>query len=312
MKPGARGTGAPVAIVAHDAGGAEILSSYCRRNAADYRYALGGPARRIFERKLDVLVTKSIDQALDGAGWLLCGTSWDSDIEVNAIRAARALAIESVVFLDHWVFYKERFTRGGVETLPDVLWVGDEIAERKARESFPDATIELVPNPYLQDINDEIDVAKRNVTTRTRRRGLCALYVAEPISEHSLRQFGDAGGRGYTEEDVLTYVASQREILGENVGELRIRPHPSEDPAKYAWAGERLDMPVSIVGGQSLIEEILDSDVVLGCQSMAMVVALIAGKRVISCIPPGGMPCTLPHRAIEHMQDLVAARRKKS
>jgi hypothetical protein len=36
-----------------------------------------------------------------------------------------------------------------------------------------------------------------------------------------------------------------------------------------------------------------------------MVVGLIAGKRVVSCIPPGGAPCPLPQRDIELLQDLV-------
>jgi len=38
---------------------------------------------------------------------------------------------------------------------------------------------------------------------------------------------------------------------------------------------------------------------------MAMVVALLAKKRVISTIPPGGMVCDLPQAEIEHLQVLV-------
>ena len=51
-----------------------------------------------------------------------------------------------------------------------------------------------------------------------------------------------------------------------------------------------------------------DADVVVGCETMAMVVALHVGKRVISCIPPRGGICKLPHSGIEHLQNLVEKR----
>ena len=38
------------AIVAHDAGGAEVLSSYVRQQGLDCLFSLRGPALAIFER----------------------------------------------------------------------------------------------------------------------------------------------------------------------------------------------------------------------------------------------------------------------
>jgi hypothetical protein len=38
---------------------------------------------------------------------------------------------------------------------------------------------------------------------------------------------------------------------------------------------------------------------------MAMVIGLIGGKRVISCIPPGGPACALPQAEIESMRNLL-------
>jgi hypothetical protein len=51
--------------------------------------------------------------------------------------------------------------------------------------------------------------------------------------------------------------------------------------------------------------QILEADVVVGCESMAMIVGLLANKRVISSIPLGGRLCQLPHAQIEHLQVLV-------
>jgi hypothetical protein len=44
--------------------------------------------------------------------------------------------------------------------------------------------------------------------------------------------------------------------------------------------------------------------------SMAMVVGLLAKKRVISTIPPGGKKCGLPQDAVEHLQDLVISHKR--
>ena len=50
----------------------------------------------------------------------------------------------------------------------------------------------------------------------------------------------------------------------------------------------------------------MEADVVVGCASMAMVVGLLAKKRVICSIPPGGRMCALPQKGIEHLQVLVS------
>ena len=55
------------------------------------------------------------------------------------------------------------------------------------------------------------------------------------------------------------------------------------------------------------MKEISQADILVGCDSMAMVVGLIAKKRVLSCVPPGGRKCSLPHDGIEHIHFLSAA-----
>lgn len=50
-------------------------------------------------------------------------------------------------------------------------------------------------------------------------------------------------------------------------------------------------------------EEIADSDAVLGYEPMAMIVALLAGKNVMRCIPPGSRACILPHAKIGYVPE---------
>jgi hypothetical protein len=46
--------------------------------------------------------------------------------------------------------------------------------------------------------------------------------------------------------------------------------------------------------------------VVVGCESMAMVVGLLAQKKVVSSIPPSGRHCRLPQKNIVHLSEIAA------
>ena len=65
-----------ICIVSHDAGGAEILSSLIWQRGFECQYVLAGPALKIFQRKLGSVDTRLLQEAILGADWLLCGTSW--------------------------------------------------------------------------------------------------------------------------------------------------------------------------------------------------------------------------------------------
>jgi hypothetical protein len=291
-----------VAVVSHDAGGAEILSSWLNRAHCPACVAVAGPAESIFRRKCPQAEFLSLDEALTKSSWVLCGTGWQSNFERHAIARGRALGKKTVAFLDHWVNYRQRFEEGGHSVLPDEIWVGDIHAERIARALFDRTPVLLQPNPYVEDLLAEIAAIKtKKLESATSR----ILYVCEPVADHALAQYGNQRHWGYTEQDALRFFLTNVAALGQPVEAITIRPHPSEQAEKYHWALGQITLPVEFGGKKTLLEETLAADIVVGCESMAMVVGLLAGKRVISTIPPGGRPCQLPHGDIEHMQQLV-------
>jgi hypothetical protein len=295
-------------IASHDAGGAEVLASWVARRKEPCHLLLAGPALSVFERRLGQAVTTiEMEQALRECKHFLTGSSWQSDLEWQVIRAARAQRKHVVTFLDHWGHYRERFIRHGEECLPDAVWTGDEEAYALATKLFPELTVNLVANPYFDDVRNSIaEFAAAADSDHT--AGLRILFVCEPLSEHGRQEFGDPLHWGYTEFDALRHFFSQLSLLGSPVSEAVIRPHPSERPGKYdALACELQDVAgiqVSVGGANPLLQEIIQSDVVAGCESMAMVVGLIAGRRVVSAIPPGGRSSSLPHREIEILSEL--------
>jgi hypothetical protein len=249
------------------------------------RYELDGPAQAIFARKLgDLPEGGPSPQRRD---LVLCGSSLSSPLERRAVRAARAAGVRSAVWLDHWANYPTRFVLDGDTALPDELWVADQHAARIARETVPGLPVIVQGNPYLDEIVEQIRALERP------HAGEHVLYVSEPTSVGAERDTGDPLGWGYEERAAL------RGYLAARPGPLRLRTHPAEPVEKYADLVAEYGLTLS--EGRTLAEDCAWADTVVGCDTMAMVVALAAGRRVVSAIPAGGRPLSLPFEAIERL-----------
>jgi len=294
-----------VCIVSHDAGGAEILASYVARNSIKPLLVLDGPAVSIFKRRLGSIEILESSQAIELCDWVLCGTSWKSDLEWQAIAQARTQGKRVVTFLDHWVDYRERFIRQGVACLPDEIWVGDSAAWEMASKIFPELPITLVSNPYFQDIEDTLQSISMEVNHQE-TEAVQILYVCEPIAEYALKEYGDRYYFGYTEFEALDYFLQNLEVFDHPIQKVLIRPHPSESPDKYQYLQNSFGEIIQFGGKETLLQEICKSSIIVGCETMAMAVGVLAKKRVISCIPPGGKPSSLPHSEIQYLSQLLA------
>lgn len=279
-----------IALVAHDAGGAEYISTHARRHKLDARYAVAGPARLVFERKLGAIPIVLPEDAIRECSELLCGTGWQTDMEFAAIKLARALGKRSVAVLDHWVNYRERFVRGGETCWPDEIWVTDEYALTEARRCFPGLGIRLQPNLYLEELVQEIEM---------RPVGDGILYVLEPV--HAAWAVEREG-----EFQALDYFVANLGKLGITPDTpIRLRPHPSDATGKYAeWLAAQGGLNVALDHPGPLSEAISRAAWVVGCETHAMVVGLASGRKVVSTLPPWAHRCRLPHRDILMLREL--------
>jgi hypothetical protein len=292
-----------IGIVSHDAGGAEIISSWVKKYNNNYNFYLDGPAKKIFKKKFSFKNSKDLEQMIQDSEWILCGTSWQSDLEKKAIQIAKKNQIKCISYIDHWVNYKERFISDDVMHLPNEIWVGDKEALKIASKIFSGISIHLIENEYLKEIQYEILSLNQDADIQK-----SVLYVCEPIKEHALIQFGDGFALGYDEFSALKYFLDNTDALDIDISQIYIRPHPSEEIDKYDWALDYSSIPMKITSQTYLLEDIQSSSYVVGCESMAMVIGLMAKKRVISSIPPSGRQCILPHQEIELLSSLVKER----
>jgi hypothetical protein len=314
IEPGPR-----ILVVAHDAGGAEILAAWINRRLKrasrgqapplQAAFLLEGPALRVFARAglvadstgtLNRPRAFSADETWD---WILTGTGWASDLEQWALQQAHRRQLMSCSFLDHWINYRERFTMtDGRLILPNQVWVGDPWAETLAREAFgSQSSIRLVPNPYFAAMRADFEKSGEvRVSSPNHQR---FLYVTEPISAAAASQQGNLRWYGYTEFEALErfcrWLQTQTEF---SVEALRLRPHPSEAPDKYSatFASRSLNWHQS-PPGHSLLQDCLWSDVVVGCNTMALIVGWLAERRILCSIPEQAPPCSLPLPVIKRL-----------
>ncbi len=293
-----------IALVSHDSGGAEILSSWLVDHTGPAICVLDGPAKKIFKRKCGIFEEGSLEGAIEQADWVLCGTSWQSNLERRAIAQARVTGKYSVAFLDHWANFRSRFEENGTFVFPDEIWVGDPDALIIAKKYIPEVRISLVENPYFKQIVFQANTRKKDLPEPLNGS---VLYVTEPTSEHALKQFGDARYFGFTEQEALYFFLTTCESKGIHLQNLLLRPHPAESNDKYLAILKPIKTNWKICSSTELIDHILQSEIVAGCNTTAMVVALLLGKRVLCTIPPGGPSCSLPQSQIEYLRDLVLA-----
>ena len=293
-----------VCVVSHDAGGAEVISAWVRKNPENrYLFLLDGPAIVVFRRKLGDFANHEfveLNRLIQQSDFVLTGTSWGSDIEKHAIRVAKENAVKVASFLDHWSKYPERFSLDGRQVLPDEIWVGDDDAYRLARTCFEGQAIRLVTNPYFLDVEEAF--AQHGAASRN-GGGCRILYVCEAIAESGVRS---PSGEPIEYRCMDLFFGHLRSIVtDEDMVTVRLRQHPAESVGKYAaYLDTSGPIKVELSEGTTLIEDCIWADQVVGMGSMALIVARIGGKQVYYCNIDGAPPKSLPLSGLENFLDI--------
>lgn len=290
----------PLIIAAHDAGAANHIAAWFGSSNMGGVYSfVDGPARSIFQRQCPWMQAAELEVVLPRCGTLISGTGWASSLEHDARKMAKQLGCRSIAVIDHWVNYRERFVRNGEEVLPDEVWVTDAYAKAIAEAEFPDLPVEQVPNCYLEGVVNAVRAFECNAEKSDQTH---VLYVLEPIRQ----AWGNYPLPG--EFQALDFFYANLEALQLDVAELsiRLRPHPSDAAGKYdEWISAQRQGDVCLDRSSSLEEALAWADVVVGCQTYAQIVALAAGKRVVSSIPPKAPGCVLPQTGIIKLAEIV-------
>jgi hypothetical protein len=264
-------------LIAHDAGGAEILCAWLQATGEKADVVAEGPAARIFSREsTPVLNPDAVN--ITAYQRLITGTSYGARLENQFIELARSKGIFSIAVLEHWLHYQERFQNCGYLTLPDVLWVCDQHAQAMALNLFPDAPVKLQPNWYWEKIRSQVTPGKPG-------HWLLALENRQPRNE-TWKNSIDAA---------LNWLSHST-----RVEHLTVRPHPIMEPAAIQdylveLGNRNLDCKIS---AHSLVEDLSSCEAVIGYQTTVLALARVCGKRAVSLVG-GDEKLTIPLDGIE-------------
>jgi hypothetical protein len=288
-----------VGIVAHDAGAANHLIAWIAKGhflGVNLKLSFHGPALAIAKELLTEFLELSIAELASTCSVLIVGTGWQTDIEFNAVKMARKKSIEIISVLDHWTNYRQRFSHNKVEILPDHLWVVDEYAKAIATIDIAGIPLSMMPNDYLESQVERVNSYK--IQTSAHKK---FLFLMEPIRDQwgPLDVAGEVLSFNYFIENIKL-LSTQRFI------EVIVRPHPSDGEGKYTHLLRTNNLlSIRVSSEISLAKQLAWSDVVIGCQTYGMIIALAANKTVVSAIPASNPKCILPHSDIIHLSNLV-------
>jgi hypothetical protein len=84
-----------------------------------------------------------------------------------------------------------------------------------------------------------------------------------------------------------------------------LRPHPSDLDGKYNnWIKQYPNINFKLDDSVDIAESMGRAKWVVGCESFALILALMAGKTVFCSLPPWAPLCQLPHSGIIQLREL--------
>lgn len=294
-----------IGYAAHDAGGAELLSSWILNcYPQSVQAVLEGPAINIFSRKfgqrLQNYPRQDFMSMISDFDMVITGTSWASDLEKQTHHWCKSKSVRSVAFLDHWTEYTKRFMLEASVLLPDEIWVTDTYAYAIAQKEFPGVPLRQERNFYLEDMIDQIWLKEKQYNKVDKIENI--LYCTEPTSVVAKIKTGDPNAYGYTEHSALQNTLTFLRSTNYPVGRFRLRKHPSESPEKYEYLLDNTyDFPVELSANNDLAEDCAWADTIAACDSMVMTIGVLANKKVLCCIPKGGRPLSNPYPQIQKL-----------
>jgi len=295
------------AVISHDAGSSELLCAFIHQHRQDAQWHIfatpSSPMATICERlKLSFIPIGDPSEQLNAIhpDALLFGTGWQKKIERPYLHYCKEHQIPTVAFLDHWSNYRERFgyPDGGWEAnLADFTAVHDEKALRLATFFGLPHPISL-PNFFLLQVIG--GVSNRSVTADNR-----LLFLSEPTDAVAKQTYGDPAYWGFTQYSALEDILKHFDLFG--CAELTIRLHPSENASDFRTLLQKyphIRIQINDAKTFELTDQLLCSKIIIGFDTMALYIAALLNKAVISYLPSTHREFFLPLPAERQLRSL--------
>jgi len=282
-------------VISHDAGEAQILSSWCKQKKINANYSLSGPAIKIFHSKLGKIKNLSYKKSIDLSKIVICGTGTASKIQRKAIFYAKEKNKKTISWLEHWVNFKERFYYKKKYFIPDEIWVNDSYAKNQALKLFPNVKTKLKKNPFLSELKIKIKIKKK-----IKNKNI--LYLSGIFYNFIKNSKLDKRIINLEKKALLNFLSNIKN-LNIKINDIRIRYHPAE---KYFFCRENLKKyKISVSKNSQLIEDLNWADLIIGANSMSMYLCKMLNLKVYSSLPHNLSKSIIPLKTLKHISDLI-------
>lgn len=287
------------AIIAHDAGAANHIIHWLMATdiqAPAQRIIFQGPAKELANQAGLCFENQPIQTVIDACDCLIAGSGWATDIEKKAMFLGLKNNKKVICVFDHWTSFKQRLSYQQAHLQVDEIWVTDTYAYELAKQQHPNISVLKKNNVYLEQSKTAIIQKSAKLITNK------LLFLMEPVRQPWYKNQQELG-----EFLAFKFFMKNRHLLGlADETNIMIRPHPSDEEAKYQQLQGLFPlMNIEISRNPHLFDDIAQSSWVFGMQSYAMVIALAAGKTVVSCLPPNAPSCVLPHTNLIHLRERI-------
>jgi hypothetical protein len=280
-----------ILVTAFDSGGAEILAATVMACHSEVNWCIAAiknsPQVNSFRRR-----GLSVDFELESASeleevihrclpeYVFCGSGW-SGHDLNLSNIAGNAGVPTVCFLDHWTSYRERFNYpdpSWKKNVPDFLVVGDKKALQLARGFGYSNVLCLRNYAFEESINDSFS---------TNGKQDCVLFCSTTVDALEEIHNVDPEHSSEREKEVLEDILLNFDVF-EKLGltKLIIRLHPAETNShKLDFLKSRytnVDISIEEALFRPLDAVLNISGLVVGLETMALINALLRGKKVVS------------------------------
>jgi hypothetical protein len=289
----------PIAIVCHDAGSANFIAHIVKsyRETEEIYVSVSGPAINIWKNILSDMKIYSIDEAIEKSNTLFSGTGWGL-VEHNARILANSQGLKNIAVIDHWGSYMDRFLKHGNLYIPDEIIVSDKQSYAIVKTTFPNTNVKIFENLYLEAEVKKVLYYKKYKDKVQKSMIKDILIIADSIPTDK------------TKNALLSSIEyfmnnlKKLNLLGLKL-KIKLRPHPSTNPnEQYLFLGDDILSVIEIDRRKELYEDIAFSDLVLGLNSFALVIASKSGVKAVSILPPFIQRCVLPHKDVLRLDSI--------
>ena len=217
-----------IGIVCHEAGSAEIISEYLKKNKSKILLCSNSLVRSIFKKKSIVVDSVSLKKCVSRSIYLITGTS-NTNKELQAIKYCRKMNKKSITFLDHWSNYETRFLLNTELVFPNEVNVFDKHAFNKFSKLYPFVRLKHKRNLYLSRFKKNVLKFKNKLKYDQKN----ILILTTPISSKALKLFNNRHYYGFDEFAYIEKVLSKLNKTKYKNYKIYLKIHPSEKENIY-------------------------------------------------------------------------------